>query len=148
MSRRQDIITELTSRLADILITNGYQTDAGALVLVGQTPSLSESDPDQALALVIGPDSVGYQGEDKQITLTVTIHALVRADIATPTTAAEAVLSDIKTAIETDHNLGGLLKPRGLKCAGTVALQREQGSEYIGGSVSYDLEFAETWGAP
>ena len=43
MSRRQDIIAELTDRLEDITIANGYQTNAGALLLVGQAPALSET---------------------------------------------------------------------------------------------------------
>jgi len=148
MSRRQDIIDELKDRLDNITVANGYQTDAGALVLVGQAPALSETDPQQALALIIGADSVGYQGEDKQISLPVTVHALVRADLDDPAAAAEAVIADIKKAIEQDHNLGGLLKARGLVCGTTTSAMREQGSEYVGGTVSYELLFAEKWGAP
>lgn len=148
MSRRQDVIEEVRTRLEEITTANGYQTNAGNLILMGQTPALSESDPEQALAVTVGQDTVGYQGEDVQVTLPVMIFALVRADLDDPYLAAEAVLADIKKAIETDHNLGGLLKARGLVRGSTTAALRDPASEFVGGSVFYEMMFAEKWGAP
>jgi len=149
MSRRQDVITAFAARLSNITQANGYQTDAGALVLVGQAPVLSDGDPDQALALVIGPDVSGYQGENVQTSIPLTVHALVRAeDITQPYLDAEAVIADIKKAVETDHDLGGLLKPRGLTRGVTTAAVREPSSSFVAASVDYNVEFAEKWGAP
>lgn len=148
MSTRQTIIEEIRSRLAGITVDNGYQTDAGALVFVGQTPALSDADPEQALAIRVGGDDIGYQGENVLVTLSLVVHALMRADVDEPTTASEAVIADIKKAVEIDRDLAGALQPRGLERGTTTAADRSQGSEYVAATVEYRCRFVERWGQP
>ncbi len=148
MSVRQSILTELISRLSGIAVVNGYQTDSGAVVYDGQTPSLAEGDPEQALAVVVGGETLGYQGENVLVLLSVVVHALLRADVDQPTLASEAVIADVKKAVEVDHNLGGILQPRGLERGETTAARREQGSEFVAATVEYRFRFVERWGQP
>ena len=148
MSVRQSILTEIVSRLSGISLLGGYQTDAGALIFVGQTPALSEADPEQALALVVGSDAVGYQGENVLTQLSIVVHAILRADVDEPTLASEAVIADIKKAVEIDRDLGGILTPRGLERGTTTAAQRYQGSEFVAATVEYRCRFVERWGQP
>jgi hypothetical protein len=148
MSVRQNILTEFVTRLSGISLLGGYQTDAGALVFVGQTPALSEADPEQALALVVGSDAVGYQGENVLTQLSIVVHAILRADVDEPTLASEAVIADIKKAVEIDRDLGGILTPRGLERGTTTAALRSQGSEYVAATVEYRCRFVERWGQP
>lgn len=148
MSVRQNLVAEIVDRLSGILKVNGYQTDAGALVFDGQTPNLSEADPEQALAVILGAETVGYQGENVLVTLSVEIHAVIRADVDQPAAAGEAVLADIKKAVEVDHDLGGILLPRGLERGASAAARREQGSEYTAAVVEYRCRFVEKWGQP
>lgn len=154
MSRRQDIITELKTRLASITVDNGYQTDAGENVYVGQVPALNDGDPDQAIAMVVEDDEPGYSGEHTVIRLPIEIRAVVRVNVDDPYAMTEAVIADIKRAIERttegvkDHNLGGLLTPRGLERRSTTAAFRDQGSEFGAGVVRYACLYNELWGEP
>jgi len=144
-SVRYQIITEIARRLELISMPSGYNTNAGALVFFGETPTLGPSDPEQALALVVRGDLVGYQGANVVTTLPIEVQALAKIDTG-PTVIVEQIIDDIKRAIESDHSLGGLLLPRGLIRGITVPLEREPGSQFVGASVGYNMMFAEKWG--
>lgn len=146
LSKRQLALTELQTRLQNITVAKGYQTDAGDLIFIGEAPALGESDPTEALAIVIQPDEPGFQGEKVVIRLPVEVWAIAKT--TEPWGTVEAVVADIKTAIETDRDLAGTLLPRGLERGVTQALQREDGQQYVGASVAYRLVYAEEWGAP
>lgn len=146
LSKRQLALTELQERLEGIASAAGYQTDAGALIFIGEAPALGESDPTEALAIVIQPDEPGFQGEKVAITLPIEVWALAKT--TEPWATVEAVIADIKKAVETDHDLGGTLLPRGLERGPTQTLAREDGQQYVGAAVAYRLRYAESWGAP
>ncbi len=148
MSARQEIIEEFRDRLARITVANGFQTDAGLHVLVGEMPSFGPDDPTQALAISLDDDALEYQGEGVVVTLPVRVYAVIKADTAAPYVAAEAAIADIKTAVETDRNLGGLALPRGLTRGSVSAASREPGSEYVAARVEYGVMYCEGWGAP
>ena len=57
-TRRQDIIAELISRVSAITKTNGFSTNAGRNVYVGEIVKLGENEPDSAIAIVIGNETV------------------------------------------------------------------------------------------
>jgi hypothetical protein len=147
-SKRQDAITELLARLAGIQAVNGYQTNAGLKIFENETPALGPDDEPVALALMIQDDRPGYQGERVQIALPVRIegHASISTD--GPWLAAEAVVADIKKAVETDHDLSRTLIDRGLERGTTALLKRADGSTTVGFAVEYVLNFSEPWGAP
>lgn len=148
MSRRQDILAAFVARLEGIQVATGYQTDVGQLVFIGERPTLGPDDPPASLDVVVSADEPGYQGENVFVTLPVMVHAMVKADWSTPWQTVEAVIADIKTAIETDHDLGGLLVPRGLERGPIEPRDREAGDTIVGAGIQYSLKYVERWGAP
>lgn len=147
-SRRQQILAAFIARLQKILIADGYQTNAGQLVFIGERPTLGPDDPDASIDVVVGADEPGYQGENVSIRLPVTVRAVVNATRESAWNTVEAVISDIKIAIETDHDLGGLLSPRGLERGPVEPRDREPGDQIIGVGIQYSLRYSEKWGAP
>lgn len=149
MSKRQAILTELVARVSAIQTANGYATDAGVTVFFGETPMLGGDDPSSAIALIVGDDQIdgpSSLGDDILTTLPIDIQALARADFAHPGLTLEAVLSDIKRAIETsDRTLAGLLT-RDMQRGRTRTLDREPGATCIGAAVQYQVVYLEAWG--
>jgi hypothetical protein len=141
-------IAELRTRLGHITIANGFNTDAGDLVFLCERPQLGPDDPVAAVALVVGADEPGHQGEHVVLLLPVSIQAHVKVVADDPWMTVEAIVEDIKRAIETDHDLDGALLPRGLERGSTEPLEREDGSSTVGCGVEYRLRFKERWGAP
>src|SRR5574341_1196761 len=110
-SRRQQILEAFLTLVQVIRTANGFATDAGLTVFLGETPTLGPDDPDTAIAIVVGEEAPTYQGENVFIALPVGIQALAKPDLDQPWLAAEAVLGDIKKAVElADRTLGGLVR--------------------------------------
>ncbi len=148
MTTRQAILDAIRTRLAGITVANGFATDAGLTLLLGETPRLGSDDPDIAIAIVVGADDPQYQGANLSITLPVELHAIARPDLDQPWVAVETVLADIKRAIELeDRTLDGLV-PRRLERGSTQTLERETGEDVVGVSVTYLASYVEGWGAP
>jgi hypothetical protein len=147
-SRRQLILEVLRDRVAVITKAAGFDTDAGRTVFVGEAPELGDDDPDEAIALIVGDESPTYQGENLYTEFPINIAALVKADIDQPYLAAEAVLGDIKRAVELeDRSLGGLVKLR-LQRGPTRTMRREPGSATVGIAIEYRAPHVEAWGNP
>lgn len=153
-SKRESILAALRTRLERIAVVNGFNTDAGAMLVVGETPSLGPDDPSEAIALVLQDDDQGHQGEHVVIRLPIAISALCRHTGTTPAQSLEPLITDIKRAIEDpvvpdpNRDLNGVLLRRGLSRGATRALKREPGSETVSATVEYLAEFGERWGAP
>jgi len=153
LSVRQSILTELISRVSAIAVANGYQTDAGLRLFVGELPALGPDDPDAALALIVrdeqAADLSGYGEAPDGIILSVLpveVQAVVKADLEQPWVSVEGVIADIKQAVETnDRSLGGV-RALPLKSGRTRAFPREPGSTVVGAGVPYLATFAESWG--
>src|SRR3990167_4114681 len=146
-TKREAILAELLLRLSAITIAHGYATDAGDQVFLGESPQLGEDDPSQGLALVVEDDEVNSKGY-VFITLPIAVQALAKADLDTPWLAIEAILGDVKRAIELeDRTLGGLLKSE-LRRGSTRTLAREPGSTTVGEGITYRCEYVESWGNP
>ena len=148
-SKRQRILEAVLARVQTIRRVDGYQTDVGATVFFGESPELGESDPEEAAAVVPASDViVAIQGTKVTIELPIAIQALARADLAQPWVAVEAVISDIKTAVEVaDQTLGGLA-PRRMRRGSTRPIPRDPGSVTVAAEVPYIVPYDETWGAP
>lgn len=147
-SRRQLILEALLARVEAISIDGGFQTDVGKNVFLGAAPALGPNDPDTAVALVVGDDSAGYQGEQVVVELPIDIVALAKADLEEPWLAVEAVLSDIKRAVELEDRTLGKLVMRQIRRGSTRTLARETGSDIVGASIRYTAPHAEVWGHP
>lgn len=150
-SRRRLILEAFRDRLAVILTSGGFLTDAGQTIFLGEQVTLGPDDG-AAIALVAEEDvpneSQGLgSGGAVEINLPVSVHALVPADIDTPLLAIENVIDDIKTAVElADRSLGSLVG--GLRRGSTRPLEREEGSTVVGAAIEYTMVYSETWGDP
>ncbi len=144
---RQAILAAFLAAVREITIAHGFATDAGDKVFLGETAQLGEDDPDQAIALVVDDDEARSPGY-VFVTLPIVVQALAKADLDEPWLAVEALLGDLKRAIEqTDRTLGGLLKSE-LQRGSTRTLPREPGSTTVGASITYHCEYVEVWGQP
>ena len=159
-SKRQAALADLVTRLEKIQVTKGYNSDVGLSIFQGETPRGGEDDPTSALAIIIADDSPTV--EDQRITSEAAfeVHALVRVGTAQPLVAAEAIIADIKEAVELTEDANtrtlGVIgdapsqspatTPKGLRRGVTRALRREEGSEYVGAVVEYVATFEEQWG--
>ncbi len=151
-SVRQQILTELLSRVATIAIMGGYQTDAGQLVLLGETPQLGPDDPPAAIALIVRDDVPSDQssfGESVDgltvTTLPIDIQAVVKADLEQPWVSVEQVIADIRQAVETNDRSLGQLLTLPLARGRTRTLVREAGSTVVGAGLEYRATFDEPW---
>lgn len=153
-SIRQQLLELVKARLEAIrsnaTSADGVQfaTDAGEHVFINETPALGPDDPEIAIAVGIGDDAVARTGEHAVIEMPLELHALAKADLEEPWKASEAVLADIKRAMElTDRSFGGRLRPR-MERGTTRTLEREEGSTTVGVGVTYTFPYIEQWGAP
>src|SRR6266545_1582415 len=109
---------------------------------------MGPDDPAVALAVQIDDDNPTFQQEHVFSPLPLMVHALAKADLDQPWLTVEALLQDIKRAVELeDRTLGQRLRGR-LERGPTQSLPRETGSEFVGASITYLAPIAEPWGNP
>lgn len=147
-SRRQRIIEWFLGQLQTIATSGGFATNAGATVYCGFVPELGPDDPLVAIALTVGPDEPSVNMEHVFVRLPIRIHALASASASAPWEAAEAVLRDIKEAIETNDRTLGKLLPRQLERGQTETFERRSSSQTTGIKITYWAPYAEQWGGP
>lgn len=149
MSNRQELIEALVDRLEAIQVVGGYQTDAGLHVFTHETVELGPDDPNEAIAMVINDDDPRYQA--MQIFTKVPIEIQALAKVTTSQQAymrVEAILADIKRAIEqADRTVGKLVQSQ-LERGVTRTLPREPGSQTVGVGITYICPMTEVWGNP
>ncbi len=135
------ILEAAQARLVLILRASGYATDAGQCVFAGEITAIGPDDPEQAISVVLGIDTPG-----RPLTqVPIQISALARADIDEPWLAAEAILGDIRTAMETtDRTLGGLVKT--MEKGSVQPYPREPGSTVVGVTITYLATYVDWWG--
>lgn len=147
--RRKQILEVLLARLQVIHTSHGYATDAGQALYLGETPELGPDDPSEAIAVVVLDDEPRWQGEGLLLRLPINIQGLARADLEKPWLTVEAVLGDIKRAIEQeDRTLGKLVNHPGLERGSTQTLPRADGSLTVGAGITYSGWYREGWGNP
>lgn len=148
-SRRRLVLAALLARLEAITANDAaYETDAGQAVCIGDPQPLGEHDPSQAIAVIIGDDDPQPQTAGAFLVSTpIEIVALREVDPTDPWLPVEAVLADIKRAVEqSDQSFGGLVSriTRGT----TRALPRDPGATTAAVSITYVLTWKEAWGNP
>jgi hypothetical protein len=161
-SKRATALADLAARLAWITVAHGYNSDAGEHIFLGEQPAFGPDDPPAAIAIVVGDDSPTQLGPTIRSTVPVEVQAYVPADLDAPLLALEALIADIKVAVEIEGNdqnatLGGSASvdrslegtlPKGLDRGATRSIPRAEGSTVVGVSVEYRLTFEERWGKP
>lgn len=151
MSKRKAILLEAKARCARITVANGFLTNAGSHLFLNQDPSWSEDDPVEGIAIVVGFETVGWQGDRVVVTLPINVQAIVlETDLGEPWDRVEDVITDIKKAMELgsdpDRTFGGLAIE--IERGGIQTLELEQGSEFTGAQVPYQALYHEGWGQP
>jgi len=157
-SRREQILDAVLARLAAICVADGFATDAGAAVMLGEA-ALGPDDPKEAIVVVVEDDQVTHQGAGLLIQMPLTIQAIVWCSaisgLGQAYRRAEAILSDIKRAMElpdrvivTEDFPRGVVGWKGLERGVTSTLKKEPGSELIGVTVQYGFPYQENWGNP
>ena len=158
-SKRQLALADLLNRLGFITKAKGYNTDAGLHIFQGEAPQFGSDDPMEALAVFVGDDSPEMSGGMIRTRVPIEIWATVRADMDAPLMSIEAIIADIREAVEiekdgaSDRSLGlfeggPATLPTGLDRGPTRPLRREPGSEYVGASQEYTARFESSWGTP
>lgn len=154
LSTRQEILAEFERRLSAIDGTPPFQTSAGLEIYRNEVPNLGPDDAAAAIAIITEPDSVGWQKQNLLIDLPVAVAALARvsdtADVRAATKTVEAVVADIKRAVELEDRRLGLqqVDSRGIKRGSTSTLARQDGSTTVGAAINYDVTYVEAWGNP
>lgn len=152
-SRRRRILEAYKTRLEEITGPNGFNTDAGRHVYVGEIPGLGSDDPPAVIAVVGQLDEWRQQGRAFFVAWPITVWALTKAvaavDVSPAYLAIEDILADIQRAVELDDmTLGGLVYQPIRRMAPRLALPREEGSITVGVGVTYTNDFKEGWGHP
>lgn len=148
-SIRRQILDVYATRMAAVQGVNGFFTEAGRAVYVGEIPGLTTEDPDDGIAIVGGPDDWTQQGKAFFVAWPITIWAITKADREAPYLALENTLADITRAFElADMTLGGLVMQPVRRTSPRLTLEREPGSLVVGVGVTYTNDFKEGWGNP
>lgn len=125
-----------------------YETDAGEHVYLNQEIDLGPDDEEVAIAIIVEDDERTYQGEKIFVGLPFEVQCLARADLTDPWACVEAVVGDVKRALEiADRTWGGLVI-RMLERGTTRTLPRKQGTQAVGAGIMYRAAYSEGWGRP
>lgn len=152
---REWILDRIETRLRAIEAANGFYTDAGRNIQVGETTSLGLDELPVGLAILVDDDEIEYEGEKVAIVLPIDIQILTRVGRIDGWTDIERALGDVKRAMELNtaqHRLSGaddVGVPPLLRRGQTRTLPREDGSIYMGVSIRYLVgPMQEPWGQP
>lgn len=147
-SWRVTLLQAVVARLCAIRIEQGYETDAGRRVYLGEQIDLSSDDPPTAIAVVVNDSRPAERGGFVAELLTVECQAIAKADLESPYLAAEWVLRDITAAMEqADRTLGSLLKGE-MQVGPVRVVPREPGMTTVAVGISYHLPYTRQWGIP
>jgi len=148
-STRQTFLEDVfRARLKTIRVTDGFNTDAGETVFLGEVADLGPDDPDTALAIVPGDIEVRRdQARKLFVQLPVEIQLVAKVSLDEPWVRIEQMLADVQKAIEVDDELihGG---ERSLTYGSERVLPREAGMTTTGAGITYLATWARKWGTP
>ncbi len=148
MSKASGIAAELSTRLATILIANGYNTDIGANTFRGRT----SIDADQM------PCSVLYEGDDTReaavapaglvkLSQKYTISAHLACDSDHPNDAAHLAIADMKKAVfGTDLRFENTVFR--INYNGRTISPRPDGTAFVSAAIEISLSYSEDLKSP
>lgn len=149
-SVREQVADALMERVLEIQKVNGFNTDAGVTVVLGQKVRPGESDPDTVLQVTVGVETVAtWQAGKVFYKIPYVFEVISRAGRAESWRDAERLLQDVKRAVELpDTTLDGLLEHPGLERSPARTLERDPGAEDVGIEITYFACVQESWGSP
>ena len=153
---REAILKVFKTRLGEIQTANGFFTDAGLALQIGESHRIGPDDPVPAVAVLVGDDEIVHEGERIAVTLPIDIEIVTRAEETDGWQSIERALGDVKRAMELNtsgHRLTDIPDsvgtPPQLQRGNTRTLPREEGSVTIGAVLRYRVgPFTEGWGQP
>jgi hypothetical protein len=136
----------MRSRLETITQANGFNTNAGEQIAVGEAYNLGPDDPDIALAMIVNDeDMLAPQGDVKRaIHLPIDVVVLVKPDLDDVIGSIELAIDDVRIAVESDRTLGNVLINT-LRLGPIRTLPRESGSSVAGAILPYSLPISEAY---
>lgn len=157
MSLAKDISIAIATKLSDITVANGYNTDIGLSVYRGRRRVELANLP--CCVIIEGEEEVvdqirtmtaqGYSQRNVtgKLNQTYTIEAILECDPDDPNDAAHDAIADIKVALyKGDLSLNG--KVTAISYRGRVISAREEGFNAISGAVIIGLDFVENLNSP
>lgn len=153
-SKRQAILEVFYARAVVIRKQNGFQTDLGATLLLGELPHFGPDDPKAVLAMLPQEDVIIGGLQNIGLVLPVNYAVILAPGCADAWRIVEMGLSDIKKAVElADRSLGGLLdggnnNAEGLQRGTTETWPGVSGLEAVGAVITYAAKYHEGWGYP
>ena len=152
MSKASDIALKLHSRLAQISVANGYNTDIGRYVRRGVLTFDAEAIP--LTVMIEGEDTVTNQRyADVKLTQRYIFEGhmtLLEPQIANPNDVAHLIIADLKRAIfSSDLTLDGeLLDKNQIKYVGRNIGPREEGQARVAASIEIAVTYNENLAEP
>ena len=148
MTRRKKIINEIKAALEQILISNGYVTDAGLNVFLDKV-ALEESGDFPAINIDESTDTntAGSHLNWTKVTLPISIEAFNRCTPATSNDKAHELIGDIKKAVFT-HVKDDPANYELITYQSSDIAQRESGSDLIVVNVLIDVTYTEDLADP
>lgn len=132
MSKRQQIVDAIETRMKTILTANGYATNAGQHVYVWPTTARADSE----LPALLIFDTTAEINEDGGIIgkfqHTLEINIVAEASGSTSRTVVRSMIADIFKAIGTDEYFGGLVEVTSQPSHG---INLEQGDKLYGAGI-------------
>lgn len=148
-SKRQSIITEIKTQLQTILISNGYNTDAGSRVYVDRSV-FGDNEIFPLINLDEQEDSVEEYSYSKiggkmRINLPISVEAVNTCSPLDPSGKGHELIEDIKKAL-LNYNYSSNIKQ--INYLSSSIQQHENGSGYVNISVNAEIIYIETIGNP
>lgn len=137
-----DIAAEITARIAQISIANGYQTDIGLRLFQGRR-RIDESHIPCAV-IVEGEDSPsGQQNNKVKIEARYAVEGIAPCDPDNPNIIGRAIVADLKQAIwGSDPTFGRRVQQ--LQYLGRTIAPREDGISNVAAAVEFAVIYPET----
>lgn len=146
LSKRQRVLAAVVTRLQAITQVNGFQTDCGEAIVVGRTPELGPDDPDDAIAVIPQDVTSRKAGPAYLLDWPISIQAISKEDLDDVGLRIEAVLADIKSAMELDDRRFDGLIAGDMERSAERRLEMEPDSPVLGAEILYTLQLKESWG--
>lgn len=147
-SKASDIAAMIASRVGQITVANGYNTDIGLRVFRGRMALNVKDLP--CIVLAEEGDSVQeVKGTKVRLTQRYTIEGHDVCDPVQPNDKAHEILKDIKRSIfGGDLSFGGALRPNDLAYSGRSIAARDDGTAICAASVDIEISYVEDLSDP
>jgi hypothetical protein len=147
MSIEDKIAAELATRLAQITIANGYQTDIGLRIFDGRR-NLDETHMPCVVMLEDDDDPAGMQAPNGKTSLPWLIEGHTVCDPDHPNIAARKIVSDLKKAVFSGDLTFGDKRAIACRYDGRSISPRQDGLSLVSANIVIVIDVVENLSAP